>query len=172
MIEQIETDANKLFVAIDTETTGLSPLYNELIEVSAIKYQGSKKIDTFSQLIRPKKPIPYTITKITGITNEMVENAPQVEEVMPELIRFVGKLPIVAHNAGFDLGFLRNNAKGYFCENPIIDTVALSRKMLPQLPNHKLGTVAKHLGVEEDGFHRAEFDCECCAQIYMKYLGL
>lgn len=172
MIENIVNDAEKIFVAIDTETTGLSPIYHELIEVSAIKYKGNTKIDTFSSLIKPKVPIPYAITKITGITNEMVQNAPMVEEIMPNLIAFVKDFPIVAHNANFDLGFLRRNAKGHFIKNQVIDTVGLSRKMMPQLPNHKLGTVAKYIGVEEDGYHRAEFDCECCAKIYMKYLGI
>lgn len=172
--EQLEiiNDGEKVFVALDTETTGLSPIYNELIEVSAIKYKGKNKIETFSTLIKPKCEIPYHITKITGIDNDMVQEAPRVEKVMIELIQFIGKNPIVAHNASFDMGFLNQNSNGSFRRNKVIDTVALSRKMHPYLPNHKLGTVAKYLGVTEDGFHRAEFDCECCAKIYMKYLGL
>lgn len=75
----------EIFVALDVETTGLSPITNELIEVSAIKYKGNKKIDTFSTLIKPKVEIPYYITKITGITNDMVKNAPEIEEVMPRI---------------------------------------------------------------------------------------
>lgn len=161
-----------MFVAVDVETTGLSPVYNELIEVSAIKYNGCKRIDTFSTLIKPSSEVPYHITRITGITNEMVEKSPGVETVMPELIDFIGDLTIVAHNACFDMGFLQNYSDQSFKENKVVDTVRLSRKMHPGLPNHKLGTVAKHIGIEEDGFHRAEFDCECCARIYMKYLGL
>ena len=94
------------FVAIDVETTGLSPLYNELIEVSAIKYEGANKIDTFSTLIKPKVPISSTITRITGITNKMVENAPVVEDIMPKLVEFIGNNIIVAHNANFDYSFL------------------------------------------------------------------
>lgn len=168
----MKRDSEKIFVAIDTETTGLSPVFNELIEVSAIKYEGRKKLDTFSTLIKPKIEIPYRITQITGITNEMVQNAPSVEEVMPALIKFIGSLPIVAHNASFDMGFLQNNSNGSFSKNEVIDTVRLSRKMHPGLPNHKLGTVSRYLGITEDGFHRAEFDCECCARIYMKYLGI
>lgn len=159
-----------VFVAIDVETTGLSPFANELIEVSAIKYKGNKKIDTFSTLIRPKVQIPYYITKITGITNDMVKNAPEVEEVMPELIRFVGESPIVAHNANFDYKFIQNYSNNSFSKNQVIDTVPIGRKLYPELPNHKLGTIARHIGITEDGFHRAEFDCECCAKIYMEYL--
>lgn len=166
--EKIKKDSQ--FVAIDVETTGLSPLYNELIEISAIKYEGNKKVDTFSTLIKPKKEISKTITNITGITNKMVSNSPTVEEVMPKLITFIGENPIVAHNAHFDYSFLQNNSNMSFSKNRVIDTVALSRKMLPNLPNHKLNTVARCIGIQEDGFHRAEFDCECCAQIYIKYL--
>lgn len=159
-----------IFVAIDVETTGLSPIYHELIEISAIKYQGTKKLDTFSTLIKPKARIPYHITNITGITNEMVQNAPTVESVMPKLIEFVGENPIVAHNASFDYKFIQNYSNNSFHRNQVIDTVQVGRKLFPQLPNHKLGTIAKYIGITEDGFHRAEFDCECCAKIYMQYL--
>ena len=78
------------FVAIDVETTGLSPVYNELIEISAIKYEGAKKIDNFSTLVKPKKEVSNIITNLTGITNKMLENAPQIEEVMPKLVEFIG----------------------------------------------------------------------------------
>lgn len=160
----------KQFVALDVETTGLSPVYNELIEISAIKYDGETKVDTFSTLIKPKRPISRTITNITGITNQMVAKSPQIEDVMPKLVEFIGDNPIVAHNANFDFSFLQNNSNRSFSKNTVIDTVALSRKMLPNLPNHKLNTVAKCIGIQEEGFHRAEFDCECCAKIYIKYL--
>ncbi|MCI9286663.1 MAG: 3'-5' exonuclease [Clostridia bacterium] len=170
MKKENKIDNKNIFVAIDVETTGLSPITNELIEVSAIKYDGNKRIDTFSTLIKPKVRIPYYITNITGITNDMVEEAPEVEEVMPELIDFVGDLPIVAHNANFDYKFIQNYSNNSFTKNKVIDTVPIGRRLYPELPNHKLGTIAKHIGITEDGFHRAEFDCECCAKIYMEYL--
>lgn len=160
----------EIFVAIDVETTGLSPMENELIEVSAIKYEGAKKIDSFTTLIKPKMPIPYYITKITGISNQMVKSAPEVEKIIPELIKFIGQHPIVAHNAMFDYKFIQNYSDNSFSQNEVIDTVKIGKQLYPQLPNHKLGTVAKHMGITEDGFHRAEFDCECCAKIYMNYL--
>ncbi len=170
MKKENKIDNKNIFVAIDVETTALSPITNELIEVSAIKYDGNKRIDTFSTLIKPKVRIPYYITNITGITNDMVEEAPEVEEVMPELIDFVGDLPIVAHNANFDYKFIQNYSNNSFTKNKVIDTVPIGRRLYPELPNHKLGTIAKHIGITEDGFHRAEFDCECCAKIYMEYL--
>lgn len=168
--KRIDVKESNIFVAIDVETTGLSPIQNELIEVSAIKYNGNKKIDTFSTLIKPKARIPYYITNITGITNEMVQDSPCVEEVMPSLVEFIGDSPIVAHNANFDYKFIQNYSKNAFSKNTLIDTVQIGRRLYPSLPNHKLGTIAKHIGITEDGFHRAEFDCECCARIYMKYL--
>ena len=169
-IEINKRKKEETFVAVDVETTGLSPVYNELIEISAIKYDGAKKIDTFSTLVKPKKEVSDIITNLTGITNKMLENAPQIEEVMPKLVEFIGNHIIVAHNANFDVSFLQNNSNKSFSKNKVIDTVALSRKMLPNLPNHKLNTVARCIGIQEDGFHRAEFDCECCAKIYIKYL--
>lgn len=173
-MQKLEQKQNKIdsniFVAIDVETTGLSPFANELIEVSAIKYEGTKKIDSFTTLIKPKVRIPYYITNITGITNEMVQNSPVVEDVMPSLIQFIGNNPIIAHNANFDYKFIQNYSHNAFSKNTLIDTVQIGRRLYPNLPNHKLGTIAKHIGITEDGFHRAEFDCECCARIYMEYL--
>ena len=161
---QINMEDN-IFISIDVETTGLSPIYNELIEISAIKYNGQSKIDKFTTLIKPTTEIPQSITRITGITNEMVSNSPSIEKVMPNLIEFIADYPIVAHNAKFDMGFLQR-----YSNNSFIDTVKISRNLYPELPNHKLGTVAKHIGITEDGFHRAEFDCECCAKIYLEYV--
>ncbi len=108
---QKQTTNNNIFVAIDVETTGLSPITNELIEVSAIKYDGNKKIDSFTTLIKPKERIPYYITNITGITNEMVQDSPFVEDIMPNLIKFIGTNPIVAHNANFDYKFIQNYSR-------------------------------------------------------------
>ena len=164
-------EEDNIFVAVDVETTGLSPILNELIEISAIKYNKTNKIDVFTTLIRPKNEIPNKITQITGISNEMVKNAPSVEKIMPMLVSFIGNNPMIAHNASFDMGFLQNNSNKSFSDNEIIDTLLISRQMAPELSNHKLGTMARYIGIVENGFHRAEFDCECCAKIYMKYKG-
>lgn len=168
--EKVEKKIEEIFVAVDVETTGLSPIANELIEVSAIKYKGAKKVDSFSTLIKPKTAIPYRITAITGITNQMVSRSPAVEEIMPQLVEFIADYPIVAHNANFDYQFLQCHSNHSFSKNRVIDTVPIGRKLYPNLPNHKLGTIAKQIGITEDGFHRAEFDCECCAQIYIQAL--
>lgn len=165
-------ERTNIFVALDVETTGFSPISNELIEISAIKYKGTRKIDNFSTLLKPSQQIPQRITQITGITNELVLHAPCIKEIQPLLIDFISNYTIVAHNASFDMKFLQENFRGNFKQNRVIDTVQLSRQMFPKLENHKLGTVAKHIGIKEDGFHRAEFDCECCAKIYMEYLQI
>ena len=170
-IEQEYIENNeKVFVAVDVETTGFSPIKNELIEISAIKYQGGKKVAQYSTLIKPKNLIPYQITNITGITNQMVEKSPEIEEIIPELIDFIGKHTIIAHNASFDMSFLQTYSNYSFSENEVIDTVKISRMLHPELHNHKLATVAKYIGINEGSFHRAEFDCECCAKIYVKYI--
>mgnify|MGYP003370033336 CR=1 len=166
----IDNKEENEFVAVDVETTGLSPLTSELIEVSAIKYKNFNKIDTYTSLIKPIESIPQKITEITGITNDMVKDARPVWDVMQELISFIGRSTIVAHNAPFDVSFLQMYSNNSFSKNKVVDTVKLGRKMYPQLINHKLATIANHIGIKETGFHRAEFDCECCAKIYLKYL--
>ena len=158
------------FVAVDVETTGLSPLTSELIEVSAIKYENFHKVETYTSFIKPVEPIPQKITELTGITNTMVKDARPVWEVMQEVIAFIGNCTIVAHNAPFDVSFLQVYSNNSFSKNKVVDTVKLGRKMYPHLINHKLATIAHHIGITETGFHRAEVDCECCAKIYLEYL--
>lgn len=170
LLELVEKKEENIFVAVDVETTGLSPLTSELIEISAIKYKDGTKLETYTSLIKPIQPIPDKITQLTGITNTMVKEERPVLEVMREVIDFIRSYPIVAHNAPFDVSFLQMYSNHSFTKNKVIDTVKLGRMMYPQLMNHKLGTIAKHIGIKENGFHRAEFDCECCAKIYLAYL--
>lgn len=167
---QQKTEDEPKFVAVDVETTGLSPLTSELIEVSAIKYENFRKVETYTSFIKPIHPIPEKITELTGITNTMVKDARPVWEVMQEVIAFIDNCTIVAHNAPFDVSFLQVYSNNSFSKNKVVDTVKLGRKMYPQLINHKLATIAHHIGIRETGFHRAEFDCECCAKIYLEYL--
>lgn len=158
------------FVVIDFETTGLDSINNEIIEVSALKYKDRSLVDTYITLVKPKKRIPGYITQINGITNEMVESSPGVEEVIPKLADFIGDSVIVAHNASFDMKFLKCNAErcGLVINNDYIDTLALSRKAFPCLRNHKLATVARHIGITDEGWHRAEFDTRATAQVLLK----
>lgn len=160
------------FIVIDFETTGLNPIDNEIIEVSALKYIDRKFVDSYITLIKPKNRIPGYITQINGITNEMVKDSPTTEAVIPILLNFIGDLTIVAHNASFDMKFLKCNAEkcGYKVDNSSLDTLTLSRKAFPNLNNHKLATVARHVGIKDGSWHRAEFDTRATAEILLKCL--
>ena len=118
------------FVAIDFETTGLRSSSDAIIEIGAVKFENGKFIDYFNSLVNPKITIPLTITKITGITNDMVENAPIIEQILPDFIDYIADYPLVAHNASFDMGFLLNNANKEI-KNPVVDTLQLSRNYFP-----------------------------------------
>lgn len=161
------------FVVLDFETTGLDPSTDKIIEVSALKYKNGILIDEFQTLINPKIKIPYEITEINGITNAMVKNKPTIEEILPKLLDFIGELPIVAHNAPFDAKFLKYNVLRHYGEdninNTFIDTLAIARKLFPNLRNHKLETIKKHLKMDVDS-HRAYDDTLVTAQIYLDYI--
>jgi len=162
------------FVVIDLETTGLDAKLDDIIEIAAVRYKDKKIIDSYTTLVNPLKPIPEHITKINGITNEMVKNAPTIEEALPKLIDFISDSIIVAHNASFDLKFLKSHAArmGIEISNPYTDTLTLSRKVFPELENHKLTTVANHIGFYADTFHRAYNDAMACGQILLKCIEI
>jgi DNA polymerase III epsilon subunit family exonuclease len=158
------------YVVIDFETTGLDAIRNEIIEVAALKFKDKSLIDSYITLIKPKYSIPSYITQITGISNKMVSTAPPMEQVIPKLVDFIGDSIIVAHNASFDMKFLKCNAQrcGFEIVNQYIDTLSLSRKAFPGLDNHKLATVASHVGIKDGNWHRAEFDTRVTAEILFK----
>lgn len=160
---------NGEFVVFDIETTGLSNQRCHIIELGASKIKDGRIIDTFSSFVCPPCPIPAKITELTGITDAMVNDAKKIEDVLPEFLKFCEGCVLVAHNASFDTGFIRAAAKRQnlnfnFC---YIDTVALSRKLYPQLTNHRLNTLAKHLSVKLDNHHRALDDALATAIIFI-----
>ena len=162
------------FVVFDIETTGLNTENDRITEIGAVKIKNGVILDRFSSLINPEKPIPEFITKLTGINDTMVKDSPVIGQVLPEFIEFVGELPLVAHNAGFDVGFIRYNAGviGVCLKNPVIDTLQLCRKMFPQLSKHKLNIVAKHLDIKLENHHRAVDDATAAAEIFIKCMQL
>ncbi|SKA87005.1 DNA polymerase III catalytic subunit, PolC type [Caloramator quimbayensis] len=162
------------FVVFDIETTGLNQNNDEIIEIGAVKIKNLKIIDTFSCLINPKKDISDEITKLTGITNEMVKDKPFIETALLDFLKFIGSSPVVAHNAKFDTGFIKNNVKrlGLNFDNAIIDTLSLSRWLLPNLKKHKLNIVAEHLGISLENHHRAVDDATATAEIFIKFLKM
>lgn len=159
------------FVVFDFETTGLSPDKNEIIEIGAIRVDDIKGTEhkTFSMLVKPTQPISKRITKINGIDNEMVSEADGISKAITEFYDFIGDLPLIAHNASFDMKFLLHNLKEHdleFMDNPVVDTLYLARKAYPDLDNHKLPTLVEHIGIKVNQHHRASDDSLAALYVY------
>lgn len=150
------------YCTIDLETTGLMPSFDEIIEFAGVKVREGKIIDQFSTLIKPHEPIDSFITQLTGITNEMLIDQPSFGDIAPNIIDFLGDQVLMGHNVHFDINFLYDNLKDYIgtpLENDFVDLMRLTRRVLPDLPNHKLKTIAKWFSIEPSGYHRALDDC-------------
>jgi len=163
------------YVVFDIETTGLSSETCRIIEFGAVKISGGKIVDRFSSFVNPRQALPEKIIELTHITDDMLTDAPLIEEVLPKFLQFAGDAVLVAHNAPFDTGFLRTWAKrcGQNADDlPTFCTLALARALFPELTNHRLNTVAKHLNVSLTGHHRAVNDAEATAHIFLKCLDL
>lgn len=157
------------FVVFDLETTGLNPSCCEIIEIGAIKYIDGHECERLQTYIKPSKPIPNNITQINHITNEMVENSPELSEIIPKFTEFIGEYTLVAHNAPFDMKFIQthlNNILGNVIQNPVVDTLPLARKAFPFLKNHKLTTIKDYLKMDCDS-HNAIDDCLVTAELYL-----
>lgn len=155
-------------VVIDFETTGLSPVRNEIIQIGAIKFKQAKMVDQFSCYAKASQPIPPFITEITGISDETVQNAPALEESLLQLRDFIGDHTLVAHNASFDLKFLLENYRRYNISYPpltVIDSLVLARKYIKHTENHKLTTLKNFLKMEAQS-HDAIEDCRVTGQLY------
>ncbi len=159
-------------IVFDIETTGFGPVKDKIIEIGAVKLVGGEITETFSTFINPEIPIPEEITKLTSITNEMVRDAERIEEVLPKFLKFCENCILVAHNASFDVGFIRKKAEllqikvGFTS----VDTVAIARILLPHLTNYKLHIVCKELNISLENHHRAVDDAMATAEIYKKFL--
>ena len=162
------------YVVFDIETTGFSAKNDKIIEIGAVKISNGKITDRFSTLINPKMPIPLKIEELTKINDSMVLSAPVVEEVLPKFYDFIEGAVLVAHNASFDVGFMREKFKLISKTiNPcVIDTVEFARLLLPNLSRFKLDTVAKNLGISLENHHRAVDDAEATAYIWLKFVDL
>ena len=158
------------YVVFDLETTGFSAKSDKIIEIGAVKVQAGKIIDRFSTFVNPEIPIPFRIEQLTSINDNMVINAPKIEEVLPKFMEFCNECVMVAHNADFDMSFISANCErqGLPCDFTIIDTVAMSRYLIIGLGRYKLDSVAKALGIVLDHHHRAVDDAECTALIFLK----
>ncbi len=162
------------FVVFDLETTGFSPVNNRIIEIGAVKVEHGEITDRFSTFVNPQVPIPFRIEELTSINDNMVMDAPVIEEILPQFLEFVGDAVLVAHNAGFDVSFMEENCRRLGQEQTFtyLDTVALARILLPQLNRFKLDTVAKALHINLHHHHRAVDDAECTAEIFLKFVEM
>ncbi len=154
---------NTTYVVFDLETTGLDPHREAITEIGAVKIEGGEIVDTFSSFINPKRKIPPKITELTGITDEMVADAPDCEVVLQRFLDFAGDATLLAHNANFDMGFLRANTK---VNNRAVDTIEIFKKRYPGLKSYGLSSVAKYLNVPLE-HHRALNDAQCLAQMFL-----
>ncbi|NHZ86287.1 MAG: hypothetical protein GWP19_10455 [Planctomycetia bacterium] len=161
------------FIALDFETTGVDSVNDRIIEVAAIRFTDGKATAKFVKLVNPGRPILDFITNITNISNEMVKNAPLEEEIVDELIEFIGDSPIVAHNTTFDIAFLRELVDRYarkFIIPDLYDSLPLARTFLYHLPAFNLGVVSEYYGISAEGSHRAEKDTENCGIIFLNLI--
>ncbi|MBT5176155.1 MAG: hypothetical protein HOL93_06315, partial [Candidatus Marinimicrobia bacterium] len=159
------------FVAIDFETTGLQVETDRIIEVAAILFIDGEPSKRFTSLVNPGIPIPSFIEEITGITNNMVADAPAESKIVDDLFKFIGKHPLVAHNTPFDLAFLQSMGERHNKELPdrkLYDTLPLSRALLFFQPAHNLSAVSDFFSLSTEGAHRAEYDTENCGKIFVE----
>jgi len=153
-------------VAIDLETTGLDPLKDAIIEIAAVRFSGTRVEAEWTSLINPARAIPALITQLTGITNDMVRNAPPIKAVIQELADFIGDSPVVGHNVQFDLGFLRKNGILGLAEP--IDTYELAAVLMPTASRYNLGSLGQILGILIPNSHRAMDDARLAHAVYMQ----
>lgn len=156
------------YVVFDIETTGLDPEFDEIIEIGAVKIKDGIKIDTFNSLIKPEYEIDEFITELTGITNEMVENAPSIDEVLPKFMDFIKDYIIIGHNVNFDINFIYDNLEELNIlpiTNDFVDTLRISRRLIPELKHHKLSDLANYFNIDTNGSHRALKDVEITSEV-------
>ena len=156
------------YCVLDLETTGFSPLTEKITEIGIMKIKGGKVIDEFSCFVNPEKSIPARVVEVTNITDDMVKDAEILEQVFPKMMGFIDGSVLVAHNAEFDIGFLKHYAKilGYDFDYTYIDTLSLSHELFPDFKTYKLGRIAKNLGIKVEVAHRALDDVETTVKIF------
>lgn len=157
------------FVVFDIETTGFSSENDSIIEIGAVKIEDGKIIDRFNEFVNPNRAIPYEITELTGINNDMVKDAEDIASILPRFMDFIGDSIVVAHNASFDTSFIMKNCKrlGLEFKNPIMDTIPLAKFLFPHLKRYKLNVICKHIGISLENHHRAVDDAKATADIVL-----
>ena len=167
-------DLNTTYCVLDLETTGLSFRTEKITEIGIMKMQNGEVIDEFSCFVNPEKPIPPKVVEVTNITDDMVRNAETIDKVFPKMLDFIGDSVLVAHNADFDIGFLKYNAKqlGYQLENTYMDTLRLAKDLFPDFKKYKLGIIAEKLGIKVEVAHRALDDVDTTVKVLKVMLDM
>lgn len=164
------------YTVLDIETTSLDTFSGEIVEISAIKVRDRKEIDSFSKLIKTKNEIGYFTTRLTGITNEMVEKqGKELVVVLQEFRKFLDKDIIVGHNVNFDINFIYDNMEenlNEYLSNDFVDTLRISRKVLPNLRHHKLDDLIRYFNLTRRNEHRALNDCILTNQVYINLVKM
>lgn len=159
------------YTVLDIETTGLNPQNDYITEISAIKYRNNRRVDEFSSLVKPELSIPYYITRLTGIDDAMVADAPSIDEVILAFKDFLADDIIAGYNVGFDLSFIAENLASYYAKrlpNDYVDVMKLAQNELPFLGRYKQTAVAEYFNIATAGAHRALVDCNICNGCYQK----
>lgn len=162
------------FTVIDIETTGLSKHQNKITEIAAARVENGQIVEQFQSLVNPETDIPRFITKLTGIDNEMVKDAPTIKTILPYFIQFLGNDVFVAHNASFDFGFLEHNCKRHHnheLNNKRLCTRKLANRILPELPRKRLQDLCEYFDLTNQQAHRAMADVEVTAGVFNNFLN-
>lgn len=157
------------YTVIDIETNGLNSAIDDIIELSAIRVREGKIVKTFSKLIKPQRPVGGFISKLTGISNSMLENELSIEEILPEFLEFVGKDTVLGHNINFDINFIYDKSMKYLNKafpNSYVDTLKIARKLKLDCENHKLKTLADYYEIKSGRMHRGLEDCRVTFELY------
>ena len=167
-------DIDTTYCLLDLETTGFSATTEKITEVGIMKLKDGEVIDEFSCFVNPEKHIPERVSEVTNITDEMVKDAETIEQVFPKILEFLGDSVIVAHNAGFDVGFLKQNAKalGYEFDYTYLDTLSLAKDLFPDYKKYKLGKIAENLGIKVEVAHRALDDVDTTVKVFKVMLDM
>lgn len=160
-------------VIFDFETTGLDPFKDRIIEIGGLAVEGGVAVGEFSSLVNPEIPLPPTISKITGITEEMLQDQPTIQEQLPPFLKFIEGSILVAHNAEFDMAFLRNTCEhlGYQIQWPSFCTLKMARTFLPHLESKNLDTLAQHYNLSFEARHRSIGDCKVTSSVLQSLLA-
>ena len=158
------------YVVFDLETTGVSPYNDEVIEISAVKARKGKVVEEFSQLVNPKRTIPFAASRVNNITDDMVSDAPFFDEVLRHFLEFVGEDVLVGHNIqSFDMKFINRDCERYFHQlitNDYVDTLILAKRCFPEWRHRRLGDLADYYGISTQGAHRALADCRMNQRVF------